>query len=321
MNGLRVHFWASRSLAEVTRLFISLAMHKNLVRLALGVLLWCASLTATAYSREGTACGTCFAITRDGICMTNAHVVRGATKMKIFADGKFYTARLVAVDAKLDLALVQSLWEGTPLRLRSRDDILLGSKIWIVGFPHPDIQGVGIKVTDGIISSLTGMRDDPCEYQHSAASQPGNSGGPMFDERGAVAGIVVSKLRGDFQNVNYAVKAPVAYEWLTKLPALVGKSQAAVPDATSPTDAIHIAVKATAMLIVDFNRDDEIIEAPPATPRSQAPGKSPPQPTATTVRYSQSSKKGKRHNSTCRYFDPTHPCGPNDGEPCKVCGG
>lgn len=300
---------------------INPTMHTSLMRLAFGILLCCASLMATANAREGKFCGTCFAITRDGICLTNAHVVKGATKMMILADGKFYTARVVAVDEKLDLALVKSLWEGSPLRLRNRDDIQLGSKVWMAGFPHPDVQGLEVKVTEGIISSLKGARDNPNRYQHSAATQSGNSGGPLFDEKGAVVGIVVSSLVGDFQNVNYAIKAPVAYEWLTKLPALVGKSQAAVPDATSPTDAVHIAVKATAMLLVEANDEDEIAEVPPTAPRSQTPGKSPPQPTAAAVRYSQSSKKGKRHNSTCRFFDPTKLCGPNDGEPCKFCGG
>lgn len=240
--------------------------------------------------------------------------------MMLLADGKFYTARVVAVDEKLDLALVKSLWEGAPLRLR-RDDIVLGTKVWMAGFPAPNIQGLEVKVTEGIISSLKGAMDYPIHYQHSAATQHGNSGGPLIDERGAVVGVAVAKLEGDFQNVNYAIKAPVAYDWLTKLPALVGKSQAAVPDATSPTDAIHIAVKATAMLLVDAHVEDEVAEVPPATPRSQAPGKSPPQPAATAVRYSQSSKKGKRHNSTCRFFDPAKPCGPNDGEACKFCGG
>ncbi|MDB6073774.1 MAG: trypsin-like peptidase protein [Verrucomicrobiaceae bacterium] len=292
-------------------------MHTSLMWLAFGILLACISLV-TARAVEVKGCGTCFAITRDGICLTNAHVVRGATKMKILADGKFYTARVVAVDEKLDLALVKSLWEGAPLRLRNRDDIVLGTKVWMAGFPRPEIQGLEIKVTEGIISSLKGAMDYPIHYQHSAASQPGNSGGPLFDDKGAVVGIVVAKLDGDFQNVNYAIKAPVAYEWLTRLPALVGKSQAAVPDATSPTDAVHIAVKATAMLLVEASDEDEIAEAPPVTSRSQATRKSPPQPTATAVRYSQSSKKASVTTALAATSTPPIPAVLIDGEPCKV---
>jgi S1-C subfamily serine protease len=68
------------------------------------------------------------------------------------------------------------------------------------------------------------LRDNPLNFQISAAVQPGNSGGPLFDTRGNVIGVVVSKLNaarvarmtgGDIpQNVNFAVKGTEAVAFL-----------------------------------------------------------------------------------------------------------
>jgi hypothetical protein len=71
-------------------------------------------------------------------------------------------------------------------------------------------------MTKGEISSLSGLQDDPRHWQISVPVQPGNSGGPLFDEAGNVIGVILSKLdaikvakfTGDLpQNVNYAVKS------------------------------------------------------------------------------------------------------------------
>lgn len=73
-----------------------------------------------------------------------------------------------------------------------------------------------MKFTTGSISSLTGIENSPRYYQISAPLQSGNSGGPLFDEKGNLVGIVAAKLdslvtlelTGDLpQNVNYAIKA------------------------------------------------------------------------------------------------------------------
>jgi hypothetical protein len=79
-----------------------------------------------------------------------------------------------------------------------------------------NLQGFSPKLTKGEISSLAGMRYDPRHWQISAPIQPGNSGGPLFDENGDIIGIIVSKLdeiavaerTGNLtQNVNYALKS------------------------------------------------------------------------------------------------------------------
>ena len=83
------------------------------------------------------------------------------------------------------------------------------------------------KYTDGVISSLTGVRDEPNKYQISVAIQPGNSGGPLISSLGNVLGIVASKLSAEAmlklgglspENVNYAVKSNYLVELISTLP-------------------------------------------------------------------------------------------------------
>ena len=66
-------------------------------------------------------------------------------------------------------------------------------------------MGDEIKLANGIISSRTGYQGDVANYQISAPIQPGNSGGPMFDSKGNVIGIVVAGVPGA-ENVGYAIK-------------------------------------------------------------------------------------------------------------------
>ena len=74
-------------------------------------------------------------------------------------------------------------------------------------------MGDEIKLTEGIISSSTGYKGNNALYQISAAVQPGNSGGPLFNENGVVIGIVCAK-HSDAENANYAVKISYLYSLL-----------------------------------------------------------------------------------------------------------
>jgi S1-C subfamily serine protease len=64
-----------------------------------------------------------------------------------------------------------------------------------------------IKVTDGIISSLAGIKNDQTRMQITNALQPGGSGGPLTNVSGLVVGVNASVLRGEqYQNINFSVK-------------------------------------------------------------------------------------------------------------------
>lgn len=81
----------------------------------------------------------------------------------------------------------------------------VGEDVFVLGYPLTSTMGDEIKLTTGIISSKTGFQGDVALYQISAPIQPGNSGGPLFDKKGNVIGIVSAKHTGA-ENVGYAVK-------------------------------------------------------------------------------------------------------------------
>jgi hypothetical protein len=168
------------------------------------------------------ASGSGFFITEDGYLITNDHVVRGATKIKVKTPDGIFPAVVVRVDETNDLALVKVSGQFKPLCI-STNDAQLGDSVFTIGFPAIDLQGAEPKYTDGRISSLSGLRDDPTEYQVSVQVQPGNSGGPLVDMSGNVKGVIVARLN-DFaalrsmgslpQNVNYAVKGKLLRDFL-----------------------------------------------------------------------------------------------------------
>jgi hypothetical protein len=91
--------------------------------------------------------------------------------------------------------------------------------VYVSGYPFGRMVSTSVKVTRGIISSLTGYGNNFSGLQIDAAIQPGNSGGPIFDEKGNVVGVVVSKLakQGDIEpeNTNFGVKANILANLLT----------------------------------------------------------------------------------------------------------
>ena len=91
---------------------------------------------------------------------------------------------------KLGLKLVPLASEG----LVRSDDMELGEEVLVAGFPYGELFSDTIKVTKGIVSANKGMGDDSAQFQMDAAVQPGNSGGPIYDENGNIVGVVVAQL-------------------------------------------------------------------------------------------------------------------------------
>jgi hypothetical protein len=81
----------------------------------------------------------------------------------------------------------------------------VGDDVFVLGYPLTQTMGDEIKLTNGIISSRTGFQGDASLYQMSALIQPGNSGGPMFNSKGNVVGVVCAHHKGT-ENVGYAIK-------------------------------------------------------------------------------------------------------------------
>jgi S1-C subfamily serine protease len=159
--------------------------------------------------------GTCFAITSEGLFVTNYHMIDGAKTIKIRGiNSDFdntYNVKVIVSDKNNDLALIQvddlnftSL--GTiPFTIKTTlADV--GENVFVLGYPLRATMGDEIKLTNGIVSSKTGFQGDITSYQISAPVQSGNSGGPVFDKQGNLIGIINSKHSGA-ENASYAIKS------------------------------------------------------------------------------------------------------------------
>jgi S1-C subfamily serine protease len=156
--------------------------------------------------------GTGFYVSPQGHILTNQHVVDGCSVIALFRPGQPpVTLRLIAEDERADLALLQQ--EGarpTPLAFRGAGQpVRAGERVVVIGYPVRQELG-GVNVTEGLLSAVRGQRGDARRFQYSAPTQPGNSGGPVFDETGQVIGVVVSQLAGlgedrSAQNINFGI--------------------------------------------------------------------------------------------------------------------
>jgi serine protease Do len=128
-------------------------------------------------------------VSKHGHVLTVAHVF-GDNVSKIVLtdrDGTQSTAKLIAIDKAVDLALVQrkGVFDSTPAA-RVAHRAYLAEDVWIVGHPF----GLVWSITKGIISNLS--REDGALIQTDAVANPGNSGGPVYNVRGEVVGILKS---------------------------------------------------------------------------------------------------------------------------------
>lgn len=178
-------------------------------------------------ARTGTFTGTGFVVSPNGHIVTNSHVIDSCTgdiKGNLAGEAAM-VLRVVSSDATNDLALLQAPSTATfkdfaKIRDRSMHS---GDSVVAIGFPLHGYLSSDLTVTTGIVSSLSGFRNHTGRLQISAAVQAGNSGGPLFDLSGQVAGVVVAKLNalrmiketGQLtENVNFAIKTGALRDFL-----------------------------------------------------------------------------------------------------------
>lgn len=170
--------------------------------------------TEKDYTKSQPSSGTGFAITNNGFLVTNHHVIDGAQTITVRGINsdftKKYSAKVIIEDKTNDIAIIKIddptfTGLGTiPYAIKNTQDDV-GSSIFVLGYPLRATMGDEIKLTNGIISSKSGFQGDITAYQISAPIQPGNSGGPLFDDKGNLIGIVNAK-HLDAENVSYAIK-------------------------------------------------------------------------------------------------------------------
>ena len=202
--------------------------------------------------------GTGFVVSANGHVVTNHHVIDGCSDLKGNLTGEAAMAlRVVSSDATNDLALLQAASTATFkefARIRDRS-IRSGDSVVAIGFPYRGLLSLDFTVTTGIVSSLSGMRNDSRFLQISAPVQPGNSGGPLFDTTGQIVGVVTGKLdnlriavaTGNIpENINFAIKTGALRDFLDNS---VVPYQTAEPKAEMKTTDIAANARAYTMLI------------------------------------------------------------------------
>ncbi len=203
--------------------------------------------------------GTGFFITADGYLLTAYHVVKEAASLQVLTNGRLIPAQMVRVDAANDIALLKiDRITVAALPVISSQNVRTGLDVFTLGFPNIQLQGTEVKYTQGNISSLTGLGDDPRLFQISVPVQPGNSGGPLLDEQGQVIGVVIAKLdeiltaraTGSLpQNVNYALKSSLVLSFLESLPELSGKLVQTKNSGLSRTKVVDQSGNAVVMVL------------------------------------------------------------------------
>jgi hypothetical protein len=188
---------------------------------------------ANAVGREqglGRPQGTAFLVSQEGHLLTCAHVLGQEEKATVWLAGSKHEAQVVRRDAEKDVALLKIIGATNlmlaPVGFSASADPLLGQDVFTIGFPLSDILGQTPRLTKGLISATVGLKDDPNHLQVSVEIQPGNSGGPLLNEKGECVGIVRSTLNpmrvltrsgGSLpQNVNFALKSGVIRDFLDR---------------------------------------------------------------------------------------------------------
>lgn len=153
---------------------------------------------------------SCVVIDADnGFLVTNQHAVKREGRYAVFYDGIEHEVSVIAKDAANDLALLKlkkPLQGLKDLSISTNDG--LGSDVYSVGYPLQNEMGLDVKVTEGLISSVSFLGNTNM-YQISCPITFGNSGGALLDDIGNLAGITQGGYRPDMEteNVNGAVKA------------------------------------------------------------------------------------------------------------------
>ncbi len=177
--------------------------------------------------------GTGFFINDLGYLLTNNHVIDGCKKIIVFSGSQQSDLKLIANDNLNDLALLKANFTPAGSLPISNSDGELLEDIYVGGYPYGNAISSSIKITKGIISSLTGIGNNYSNMQIDAAIQPGNSGGPIINSKGNVVGVAVSKLNflkilEDFgtipEGTNFGIKSSTVIQFINANNVLSVKS-------------------------------------------------------------------------------------------------
>jgi len=158
--------------------------------------------------------GSGFIIRPDGYIMTNAHVVNGASDVTVrMTDRREYTAKVIGVDTKSDIAIIKINAHDLPtVKIGDSRALKVGEWVLAIGAPF----GFENSATAGIVSAKGRTLDSGYVpfIQTDVPINPGNSGGPLFNMRGEVVGInsQIYSRSGGYMGVSFSIPIDVAMQ-------------------------------------------------------------------------------------------------------------
>lgn len=167
--------------------------------------------------QPGRYAGTGFLVSSNGYIVTSHHVVKGADSVYVEnASLGSFKAAVVHSDAANDLSVLRIEEPEVKLPKLSftvnSDQANLGEDVYTLGFPREDIV-----FGEGSISALSGYGQNPNSYQVSVPVNPGNSGGPLFNSKGDLVGII-SGIQTETSGAAFAIKSSILLDVIKSMP-------------------------------------------------------------------------------------------------------
>jgi serine protease Do len=178
------------------------------------------NIFGSSYTQQGAGSG--WIIDKDGLIVTNNHVVEGAKSITVtLEDGRTFPAKSVHTDSVADLAVIKINAQNLPaLRIGDSSKLNVGERVVAIG----NSLGMGISATEGIVSAVgVSLSISPGEtlsdlIQTDAAINPGNSGGPLVNLLGEVVGINSAKVaQVGVEGMGYAISVKEATSIIDQL--------------------------------------------------------------------------------------------------------
>ncbi|WP_277559404.1 Do family serine endopeptidase [Acinetobacter beijerinckii] len=170
--------------------------------------------------QEKTGYGSAFFISKDGYLVTNHHVIENASRISItLNDRRELDATLVGSDERTDVAVLKVNGANFPeLKIGNVNQLKVGEPVLAIGSPF----GFDYSASAGIVSAksrnMSGETSVPF-IQTDAALNPGNSGGPLFNQRGEVVGVNsrIFSGTGGYMGLSFSIPIDVAMDVVQQL--------------------------------------------------------------------------------------------------------
>src|SRR5262249_30222209 len=152
-------------------------------------------------------------VVSESLLITNYHVIEGAKRLFVkLSDGSVMeVTTVVAFDSDRDLAAMKLPGARKGLQLADSDTVRVGEPVVVISNP----QGLEHSISNGLVSGIRTEEKLPKVLQISAPISHGSSGGPVFNQKGEVIGVVSFYLEGG-QNLNFAIPSNYVKEMLRR---------------------------------------------------------------------------------------------------------